>query len=204
MLKGPYPMKVFSFKESQCPVAQDLNIVSQLILEGGVGVLPTDTLYGLSGLADEMDVLERVLQIKRRESPCSIIPPSLSWVLSFAEPRVGKTLLKDALEKYAGPWTMLWPVQDFTVLPAPLTSSGLVGIRQPAHWCLALAQKLDRPLITTSVNRHGEAPIERLADLSTELESELDFFIDEGKKSGPPSRLVRFDDEYGQPVFLER
>ena len=42
-----------------------LNIV-EILKNGGVGVLPTDTLYGLVGSALRPEVVERIIELKNR------------------------------------------------------------------------------------------------------------------------------------------
>lgn len=39
----------------------------EILLNGGIGVYPTDTLYGLVGSALSVDAVERIYAIKQRE-----------------------------------------------------------------------------------------------------------------------------------------
>ncbi|MCA9790230.1 MAG: Sua5/YciO/YrdC/YwlC family protein [Candidatus Eremiobacteraeota bacterium] len=175
-------MKVFS--------SPDLAELARRIQRKEVGVLPTDTLYGLSGDASDEQVVQRILTIKGRQSPASIVPPSPEWLYELLTPSQ-RGLCRLHLDSYRGRFTTLWRCgPGAEILPFAVRSSGLVGVRLPEHWICELAAASGRPLITTSVNRTGESPMTCLDDLAPELASQLDFVVDEGLLDGPSSTLV--------------
>ena len=47
-----------------------LEIASKVILEGGLIVYPTDTLYGIGADARNKKAIKKINRIKRRETPC--------------------------------------------------------------------------------------------------------------------------------------
>ena len=67
-----------------------LEIASKVILEGGLIVYPTDTLYGIGADArNKKAIKKKINRIKRRETPISVIVWSVdvagSWVLTTNE-----------------------------------------------------------------------------------------------------------------------
>ena len=45
-------------------------IIIKILKNGGVGVMPTDTLYGLVGSAFSKQAIERIYKIKNRDVSC--------------------------------------------------------------------------------------------------------------------------------------
>lgn len=166
---------------------------------GQVGILPTDTIYGLSGDASQPTVVRRIQRIKRRTNPPSLIPPSLPWAATVIAPR-SRQRFASVERSYRGPFTTLWPAHE-----GPLRrtlGSRFVGLRFPEHWITELAEQLGSPLVTTSVNRTTEAPMRDLESLDPSIADEIDFLVYEGALEGPPSTLVWFDRE--RPRLVKR
>ena len=163
--------------------------LSGFLRAGQVAVLPTDTVYGLSCVADDPVAVEKILAIKRRSSPMSLIPHDLRWAREQVAPELHAQFY-EVLERYKGAYTTLWKVNRESELPDVLISSGLVGFRLPFHWITDFAKHVERPLITTSANRTGEPTAFRIDDLGTEFLSEVDFVVDAGVLPGSPSTLV--------------
>jgi L-threonylcarbamoyladenylate synthase len=165
----------------RCP--SDLAELAARLRRGEVGMLPTDTLYGLSGT---LAALPRILMLKGRSKPPAVVPPSTAWVTQ----RTGAA--GEIIERFAGPYLMLWPCDDPTLPPA-LISTGFLGVRLPRHWIRDLAAQLGEPIITTSANRSGDAPARHPDELPVPMQAQIEFAVDEGILPGPPSRLVWCD-----------
>ena len=60
------------------------NNLHQIILNDGIGILPTDTLYGISGRALSVNVVERIKKIKKRSGkPFIILVSSINDLEKF-------------------------------------------------------------------------------------------------------------------------
>jgi tRNA A37 threonylcarbamoyladenosine synthetase subunit TsaC/SUA5/YrdC len=173
-----------------------LDDVAARFARGEVGVMPTDTLYGLSGDASRVDVVERINAIKQRAQPATIIPHDLAWARTLVAPSHA-ALLPELWKRYPGD-TLLLPYAHAPgegPLPAALTSSGLVSLRGPQHWSLEMAARAGVPLVTTSANRTGHPPMTCVADLDPAVRALVDFVLDEGTLTGPPSALVHCNED---------
>lgn len=195
-IPGRNQMKILSSKD----IPGIYESLRNSLMSGSVGIFPTDTLYGLTGNALDEDVVERILRIKRRRSPFSIIPHSLQWVEEIID-QSQISLFEACAEQFSGKYSMLFRYSG-SGLPEPLHSTGLVSLRIPHHWISDFARFAGIPLVTTSVNVHDEAPISSIDDLSEDLLEDIDFAIDEGPLPGPPSALVHCYD--GKPFRIER
>lgn len=156
------------------------------LARGEVGILPTDTLYGLSGDATDPRVVRRIHRIKRRRTPLSVVPPSARWAQAAVARRVP---LERLAAKYSGAFTVLCQVSAAGAVPA-VAGSKLIGLRFPDHWVSELAEELGRPLVSTSVNRTRAAPMTSLETLDPGIAREVDFIVYEGERPGPASTLV--------------
>jgi len=164
---------------------------------GGVAVLPTDTIYGLSGLAASARAIRRIQSLKRREAP----KPLLILVASRAmlKSYVFLSAWQEArLRRYWRPG-----VRPTTVvlrhrgrLPRALTagSAGLAVRLPKSKFLIRIIRKLGEPLISTSLNISGEAPVSdlrRLTRLWPDKKLRPDLAVDAGSlKRRRPSRLI--------------
>jgi L-threonylcarbamoyladenylate synthase len=166
--------------------------VKTVLSAGGVVALPTDTVYGLAGLASRRDALEKVFFLKRR--PEGIEVPVLVAGLEQAEQYgvvVGELARKLAFRFWPGGLTLVVKLS----LDAPIFAGGegtSVGIRQPADdRVLALCEEVG-PLIGTSANRHGEPPATSAQEVLASFRGarELELIVDGGIRDGAPSTVV--------------
>jgi len=170
---------------SDLPFAR-AELIRRLAL-GQVGILPTDTLYGLSGDATQTAVVRRIQRIKRRRNPPSVIPSSVDWALDAVAPR-SRERFRATEPRYRGAFTTLWPAAN---VPLQRTlGSRFIGLRFPDHWITGFTEELGVPLVTTSVNRTTRAPMRDLESLDAGIAEEIDFLVYEGPLEGPPSTLV--------------
>ncbi len=170
--------------------------IRQRLLDGEVCILPTDTIYGLSGNALEEEVVTKILNIKGRKSPPSVIPHSTDWAKLLVD-EADVALFDEHIAEFFGNYTTLWKYTDkFVSLPEDIRSSGLVGMRFPNHWISDLTRKVQVPLVTTSVNRHTEPYMTSLEDLPDFIRDEVDFIVYEGPRDGSPSTLVHCYEGY--------
>jgi len=70
-----------------------------------------------------------------------------------------------------------------------------LGVRIPDHWFSDIVEKLNKPIVTTSVNLAGQPPAKNLEDLQ---EFNVDFIIYEGEKPLNPSTI--FDSVSGKVI----
>ena len=160
------------------------------ILSGEIAILPTDTIYGISGNGLDSKVINKILKLKERKNPPSFIPHSIGWIRLLIKKEF-KELFDENIEEFTGPYTTLWPYSGKkSGIPLPLCSTGLVGLRFPEHWIRDFTEELNTPLITTSVNIHLKPYMTDLSNLPLSIKKEIGFIVYEGPLYGPPSTIV--------------
>ena len=103
--------------------------------------------------------------------------------------------LEKALKILGGAKTVIVPVNPGVVHDIILGSGYSLGIRIPNHpFCKALSSSCKVPIITTSVNRSGEQPLEIPHDISITFGNKIKLMIEDGKISGDASTIYQYQD----------
>lgn len=158
---------------------------------GGVGLLPSDTIYGLSARALDRGAVERIHALKDRSpgKPMIVLISDIKMLdlLSISADQAG--LAKDY---WPGPLSLEFQAPD---APAWL-HRGLkhFAIRLPDY--PELRQLIDKvgPLVSTSANIEGQEPVSSVAEARRVFGDKLDFLVDAGQLDNPPSTLAVVED----------
>lgn len=162
----------------------------QDLLCSGIFIYPTDTIYGIGCDATNDELVRRVRELKERdERPFSVIAPSKQWIREHC---IVHDEGEEWLAKLPGPYTLILKLKEPS-FAAVTTGIGTLGVRIPENWFSSVVAELNIPVVTTSVNRTGEAHMTSLADLPPALEQRVDLIIDDGPLLGRPSTIVRLD-----------
>jgi L-threonylcarbamoyladenylate synthase len=175
----------------------------EVLRNGGVVAIPTDTVYGIGVALDTPGGIERLFAAKAR-------PPDKAIALLLADldqaAEIGEltpAALALAATFWPGGLTLVVPRRTDRPLPAALTGGELapgaiptVGLRVPNHDApRALARALG-PLPTTSANRSGEPEARNADEIELLLGGSIDLVLDGGPaRGGPASTVVDVTDQ---------
>jgi len=168
-----------------------LGEVVSIVQNGGVGVLPTDTLYGVVGSALDERAVARIYKLRKRnlKKPMIVLISSMSDVEQF-----GVRLMAND-KKVLG---KLWPGRVSVVLPCASKKLAYlhrgtksIAFRLPKpKWLQKLLQKTG-PLVAPSANPEGEPPAFTISQAKKYFGKNVDFSVDKGKLASKPSTLVK-------------
>lgn len=153
---------------------------------GGAGLLPTDTIYGLSCRALDRGAVERIRRLKDRgaQKPFIVLISDIKML----------DLLSISKEK-AGPAKKYWPARLSVVLPSLAqefltqgTSS--LAVRVPDYKELRELIEKVGPIVSTSANIEGGEPARTVEEAKKLFGDQLDFYVDVGELDNPPSTLA--------------
>ena len=105
-----------------------------VILNGGIIVYPTDTLYGFGVDARNKLAIKKLNDIKKRKTPISVISWSIKMVASWSN--INDAELKIAENVLRASNTIIIPVKNNVVHKSILADDGSLGIRVPNHFFL--------------------------------------------------------------------
>ncbi len=161
----------------------DIERCAEALRGGAIGVIPTDTVYGIAALASDAGAVERVMRIKER-APDKPLPVQVASVrdanlLGVADGPAAVALIE---RFWPGPLTLV--MERRPVVELPCQPGGTIGIRIPASpFCLALIKEAGY-LVAPSANPRG-APAPQAADgLAQEIRDAVDFVVDAGSCPG--------------------
>jgi L-threonylcarbamoyladenylate synthase len=170
----------------------DASLVSTL-LSGAVGVMPTDTIYGLVCRAADEVAVKRLYALKNREQkPGTVIAATIDQLVSLG---LKARYLKAVEQYWPNPLTIIIPCgPELNYLDLGKLS---LAVRIPKNEPLQELLQKTEPLLTTSANHPGEPPANTLKEAQKYFGDSVDFYVDGGDLAGhAPSTLIRvIDDE---------
>jgi L-threonylcarbamoyladenylate synthase len=162
--------------------------VARLLRNGGIGVLRTDTLYGVLGRAADKAAVERIYRLKDRNSAKAPIVLVGSPEQLFDLPSPEEQAVLD--DVWPGPVSVILP----TMGGPDWVHRGLhsIAYRLPADDELQRLLAQTGPLIAPSANPEGAPPAMTIQEASEYFGDAVDFYVDGGAVTDEtPSRLIR-------------
>lgn len=176
------------------PEPRKIKHVVETLLDGGIIVYPTDTIYGLGCNLLNKKAIERlcqILNIKPQKLDLSFICHDLSQISEYAK-RIDTPVFKILKKTLPGPFTFI--LESGSKVPRILEGNKkTVGIRIPDHPVpQMIVGLLGNPLITASIKNediireYTTDPEEMFED----LKHVVDIVIDSGAGGNVPSTVV--------------
>ena len=165
----------------------------KVLRDEGLVVLPTDTLYGLVARVDSKKVIEKIYKIKERDKSKALIVliSSLKDLEKF-EIKLSKEEAK-ILKKF-------WPGEVSVLLICKTAKWKYIhrGTKEIAFRMIGskninlfnLLKKVG-PVVAPSANLESFAPAETIKEAQSYFESNVDLYINSGRRKGDPSTLIR-------------
>lgn len=163
------------------------------LVEGSVGIMPSDTLYGVVCRAVDKVAVARLYKLKSRENkPGTVIAASVDQLVELGLKRRNLAAVAD-----------FWPGAISIVVPSDNPSLayldqgvGSLAVRVVDDTELIEILLQTGPLLTTSANQPGEPAANTIAEARAYFGDTVDFYEDGGDLSGrKPSTLIRIVDD---------
>lgn len=168
--------------------------IAQILAAGGIGVLRTDTLYGVVARADDEAAVRRVYELKGRDDDKSpiVLVSSVNDVYDELAP------------EHRAYVDRAWPGPVSVIVPSLHAPSWIrrgndsVAYRMPDDAELRELLASTGPLIAPSANPQGMQPAMNAQEAKYYFGNKVDFYIDQGTvESREPSKLVRLSEDGG-------
>lgn len=164
--------------------------ITRILMAGGIGVLRTDTLYGIVALASSEAAVRRIYELKGRDDHKSPI------VLIDSIDQIHDRLS----EPHRSYVETVWPGPVSVIVPSRLAPTWLrrgndsVAYRMPQADDLRGLIRTTGPLIAPSANPQGMQPAMNIREARYYFGDKVDFYVDGGQVDDPqPSRLLRLE-----------
>lgn len=178
------------------PNIRDIRRVVDLLSQGGIAVVPTDTLYAFACSMEFKRAVETIARLKGfslKKAKYSMLCSSLSMASEYVRPMDKETyaLMRNSLP---GPYTFIMDANN-NVPRNYLNSNKTIGVRVPNHPVLTtIVENLGCPLVGTSVRLvNDDREVEYLTDpelIHEAFGSQVDMVVDGGIGDDVPSTVI--------------
>ena len=174
--------------------------VREVLQAGGVGVIPTDTIYGIVGSALNPKTVERIYRLRKREKskPMIVLLGRVEQLGLFGV-RLSQPE-KNLLKKY-------WPGKVSVILPVRSAKfaylhrgTKTIAFRLPAFPALRKLLTETGPLVAPSANWGGYPAALTIPSARKYFGKQAAFYVNVGELRSKPSTLVTL--RRGRPVVL--
>ncbi len=165
--------------------------VVKLLRQGKIGVLPTDTIYGLVASAMKPASVERVYRVRKRDprKPMIVLISSMNDLRKFGiRPAAATRKILGAV--WPGPVSVILPCRGLKYAYLHRDTSSL-AFRLPTPPSLRKFLKQSGPLVAPSANPESKPPAETVAAAKRYFGANADFYVDVGRRTGKPSELIK-------------
>jgi len=164
----------------------------QLLKTGGVGVMPTDTVYGLVARAEDPSAVARMYALKDRDhKPGTVIAASVDQLVKLG---VSKSHLDKVSKWWPNPLSVETPLDDN--LSYLHQDTGRQGFRVVADEAVRAVLEQTGPLVTSSANHPGKPGSVTVDEAVAYFGDRVDFYVDGGDLSGrAPSTIIKIADD---------
>lgn len=170
------------------------NAMVAALQRGGVGLMPTDTVYGLVCHPDHATGKPRIFELKQRPTALNLqvlLPEGLPPAAIGAVVIPAAEALLRRRELAAGITFIL--ALDPAAKPGWLADREEVGVRVPGDPRAQAVLAQTGPLFATSANAHGKPPGATVAAILADLAGAPDAIWDAGRLGGTASTVVNFN-----------
>jgi tRNA threonylcarbamoyl adenosine modification protein (Sua5/YciO/YrdC/YwlC family) len=174
------------------PQVRLLRQAAQLIDQGAVAAVPTDSCYALACHLDDKEAVDRVRRIRHVDARhnLTLLCRDLTEIATYA--RVDNTQYRLLKQATPGPYTFI--LEATREVPRRLShpSRKTIGIRVPDHVVmLTLLDVLGQALISTTLLLPGdEVPMSDPQEIRARLQHDIDLIVDGGQSGIEPTTVI--------------
>lgn len=182
------------------PSDRQVEEIAQILEEGRLAIMPTDTMYAIVCNALDIKAVEKLCKLKHinpEKTNLSILCSNISMAAEYA--RIDNSGYRILKEQTPGPVTVLFPT--VSKLPRAFRSRKAVGIRIPdSVTARKVVERIGSPLLTTTIE-YSEEDYAVNPDLIAEAyDGKVDLMIDGGDGNLQESSII--DCTGSDPVII--
>lgn len=177
---------------------------AQLVQEGGILAIPTDSSYALVAGLDDRRAAEALRKLRGLDDRhhLTVLCRDLAAISQFA--RVDNAQFRLLKLATPGPWTFILDASREVPRRVSHPSRKTIGVRVPNHpVTLALLEYAEEPLLSTTLIPEGEAyPLNDPAEIRERYEHRLAGVLDAGACALEPTTVIDLTGDTPQIVRL--
>ncbi len=181
----------------ETPQERNINRAAELILNGAVAVLPTDSGYALACQQENKDARERILRIRDVDKyhNFTLLCSNLSTLSTYAH--VNNVMFKLIKNNTPGPYTFILKATKEVPRKLMNEKKKTIGIRVPSNPIMkSLLAALPEPIMSVSLILPGKDVAENAPDeIEDILGKSVDLIVDGGFTAEKPTTVISMVDE---------
>ncbi|MDD5721022.1 MAG: Sua5/YciO/YrdC/YwlC family protein [Candidatus Pacebacteria bacterium] len=183
----------------------------KVLKDGGVAVMPTDTIYGIVGRAQNLATVEHIYALRKRSpnKPCIILIGNINelekFSISLSQQQQSK--LKESLFNLSGiegsePLSIVLDCPDdaFAFLHR---GTNTLAFRVPLNEELRNLLIQTGPLIAPSANIEDMPPVQNIDEAKKYFGNSVNLYVDGGAIAGKASKVIRLNKDGTVTVVRE-
>jgi L-threonylcarbamoyladenylate synthase len=183
----------------------ELNKTFQILMQGGIILYPTDTVWGIGCDATNYEAVKKIYELKRREDLKSMIclVNDVKMLNRYIE-RIPE-IAYDIIEHSNKPTTIVYD-NPLHFVENLIANDNTIGIRIISEgFCADLLKKLKKPLVSTSANISGQPTPKSFKEISNEILKGVDYIVDlpDEKNYAQPSSIIKINNDGTVKVIRE-
>lgn len=170
--------------------------IATILKRGGIGIIPTDTIYGIVGRASSKKAVSRIYSIKKRnlKKPFIILISSINDLKKFG--------INASLKTWPPKTSMIFKCPDVKFKYLHRGTKSLAFRIPVGNSALNAILKKTGPLVAPSANPEGGSPARTIRQAEKYFGQKVDFYIDGGHLNRKPSKLLKIRN--GQTIYLRK
>jgi L-threonylcarbamoyladenylate synthase len=154
--------------------ANSIDLTVEKLLQGDIVIIPTDTVYGFSGVVNSdfsSDVKIRIIKGREEAKPFIQLIGSPKDIQYYTDEKID--------EKYLS----LWPGPLTIIVPQKEDKSKTIALRCPNDdWLRKVIELTGFSIYSTSVNYSGKEILSDIYDIVEEFDKDVALIVDDGNK----------------------
>jgi L-threonylcarbamoyladenylate synthase len=175
-------------------IIEDIKNACKIMMEGGIILYPTDTIWGIGCDATNEDAVRRVYEIKQRSDSKAmlVLTDSFTKVNFYVDDL--PDIAYDLVDLSTKPLTIIYS-KARNLAPNLIAADGSVGIRVTNEmFSQALCRQFRKATVSTSANVSGQPSPTCFADISDEIKSKMDYIVkyhQDDMSPAKPSSIIK-------------
>lgn len=159
-----------------------IDCAKNLFFQGKIFAYPTDTIYGLGGNPFNIQTVKALDKVKQREL-------GKRYIFLVGSIEILRKYIIVNNENHLDFLISIWPNPISVILNLNIETSNSLGLTNAAFripnntFCVKFLKEIKMPLISTSVNRKDELPMNDAEMIQMEFKDEIDAIFVSDKKS---------------------
>ena len=173
---------------------KDLETIRDELLKGKIIAFPTDTVFGLACVYDDLNAINKIMKAKNRsyDKALPMMCSSKKMIEQVAVVNANARKLMDRL--MPGPLTLIYEKKN---LPDIVTlGKKTIAIRMPDDkWIIELIIRVNKPLLVTSANLSDSGSLLKWESVYGELNTRIDGIVKADATGNAASTIVDVTDD---------